>query len=72
MKLTLTLSDGAGRQIVALNVPLPVGEALLTDSEYLERFVEPFIPGLRIDALLLAGYAQNAANGAETAWSTPN
>ena len=72
MKLTLTLSDGIGRQIVALNVPLPAGEALLTDCEYLERFVEPFIPGLRADALLLAECARDAANGQETAWGSLN
>jgi hypothetical protein len=69
MKLTLALSDGTGRQIVALNVPLPAGEGMLTDSEYLQRFVEPFIPGLRADALLLAEYA---ANGKETGSSFLN
>jgi hypothetical protein len=63
MKLTLALSDGTGRQIVTLNVPLPAGEALLTDGEYLNRFIEPFIPGLRADALLLA---ECAANGRKT------
>jgi hypothetical protein len=61
MTLTLSLSDG-GRQIVALNVPLPRDYYLLTEKYVSERLILPYLESLNVDSLALT-QAKNEEGG---------
>jgi hypothetical protein len=62
MILKLTALTDSGREITALNIPMPDAEwALLTDEQITASKVTPYLDGMRTDTFLWAGICKSGA-----------
>jgi len=66
--LRLTLSTDGGAEITSLVSPVrDVDYFVLSDAELSEQFIEPYLTGLRSDALMLLGYRTQAVEALQGA-----